>query len=171
MDVLMIVLRLLHVFAGVFWAGAVFINEGFLLPTVRATGPAGGQFMRHLVGVKKYSTRIAMSGMLVILTGLGMYWRNGSLSNGAFYRSRSGMVLGLGGLSAIIALIFGLTYILPAANRLTQIGNEVQAAGGPPSAEQAGAIAAMQKKMAMGSHVVSGLIAIAVVAMAIGRYV
>lgn len=171
MDVTMIVLRLLHIFAGVFWAGAVFINEGFLLPTVRATGPVGGQFMRHLVSVKRYPIRIATSGIIVILTGLGMYWRLGSVSGGAWYRSRPAMVYGIGGLAAIVALAIGLTLIMRAANRLAQIGNEVQASGSPPSAEQTATIAALQKRMSTGSHAVSGLIAVAVITMAIGRYV
>jgi hypothetical protein len=171
MDVLMIVLRLIHIVAGVFWAGAVFINEGFLLPTVKALGPVGGQFMRHLIGVKKYSVRIATSGFLVILSGIGMYWRNGSLSAGSWYRSHSAMVYGIGGISAIIALGFGLTFILRAASKLNEIGNAVQASGGPPSAEQAATIGVMQNRMSTGSHIVAGLIAITVIAMAIGRYV
>ena len=72
MNVTMIVLRIIHIGAGVFWAGAVFVNEGFLLPTMKATGPGGAPFMRHLMGVKKYPVRIATSGVLVILSGLGM---------------------------------------------------------------------------------------------------
>jgi hypothetical protein len=171
MNWLMIVLRVIHIAGGVFWAGAVFVNEGFLLPTVKALGPVGGQFMRHLVGVRKYSIRIATAGFLVILSGLGMYWRNGSISAGSWYRSRQAMVYGIGGLAAIIALVFGLTYILRAAGKITEIGNAVQASGGPPSAEQAAIMGAMQKRMSTGSHVVAGLIGITVIAMAIGRYV
>jgi hypothetical protein len=171
MDVTMIVLRVIHIFAGVFWAGAVFINEGFLMPTVRATGPVGVQFMRHLVGVKKYPMRIASAGFVVVLSGLGMYWRNGALSNGTWYRSRSAMVYGIGALAAIAGLTVGLSIILPATTKLGRLGDAIQSAGGPPTSEQAATIAALQKRMGTASHAVSGLIALAVIMMAIGRYV
>lgn len=171
MDVTTIVLRIIHIAAGVFWAGAVFVNEGFLLPTMKATGPGGAPFMRHLMGVQKYPVRIATSGVLVILSGLGMYWRNGSLSNGIWFRSRSAMVYGVGGLSAIIALVFGLAVLTRAAAKMNQVGAAVQASGGPPSPEQAATIAAMQQRITSGTHFVAGLIGITVIAMAIGRYV
>jgi hypothetical protein len=171
MNVTMIVLRIIHIGAGVFWAGAVFVNEGFLLPTMKATGPGGAPFMRHLMGVKKYPVRIATSGVLVILSGLGMYWRDGAMSNGTWYRSRQAMVYGIGGLSAIIALAYGLAVLTRAAAKMNQVGAAVQASGGPPSPEQAATIAAMQQRITSGTHFVAGLIGIAVIAMAIGRYV
>jgi hypothetical protein len=171
MDWLMIVLRLIHIAGGVFWAGAVFINEGFLLPTMKATGPAGAPFMRHLMGVQQYSVRIATAGFLVILSGLGMYWRNGSVSSGAFYRSRLGMTLGLGGLTAIIALTIGLAFILPATKKMAAIGNAIQSGGGAPTPDQASTMSAMQQRVATGSHMVAGLIGLTVITMAIGRYV
>ena len=171
MDVTMIVLRLIHIFAGVFWVGAVFVNEGFLLPAVRAVGPAAGPFMRHLTVVKRYPMRIATSGVLVILSGLGMYWRNGATSGGAWYRSRAAMTYGIGALAAITALAVGLAVIMRAASKLTQVGESIQAAGGPPSPEQAATVAALQQRMVTATHIVAGLLGISVIAMAIGRYV
>ena len=171
MNLTLIVLRIIHIGAGVFWAGAIFVNEGFLLPTMKATGPTGAPFMRHLMGVKKYPVRIATSGVLVILSGLALYWLNGSLASGAWYRSRPAMVYGIGGLSAIIALVFGLAVLTRAAAKLNHVGAAVQAAGGPPSPEQAATIAAMQQRITSGTHFVAGLIGITVLAMAIGRYV
>jgi len=42
MDVL--ILRLIHIGAGAFWVGAVFLNVLFLQPTAMALGPEGGCF-------------------------------------------------------------------------------------------------------------------------------
>ena len=41
----MLLFRLLHIFAGVLWVGGVVLIALFVQPTVRAIGPAGGQFM------------------------------------------------------------------------------------------------------------------------------
>jgi hypothetical protein len=46
----------------------------------------------------------------------------------------------------------------------------VQASGGPPSAEQAAQMAALQARMGRGMQAVAFLLLVAVVAMAIGRY-
>jgi hypothetical protein len=44
-----IILRLVHILAGVFWAGTVFLMAGFLVPTMRATGREGGVFVQYLM--------------------------------------------------------------------------------------------------------------------------
>ena len=33
-----LLLRLIHILAGIFWVGAIILIAGFLLPTARATG-------------------------------------------------------------------------------------------------------------------------------------
>src|SRR5438046_2518892 len=108
MDLTIIVLRLLHIVAGVFWAGAVFLTAGFLIPAVRATGPAGGQFMRQLVGKQGLPTRVVAAALVTVLSGLGLFWRNASLSSGAWPRSHPGMGYSIGALAALLALIPGI---------------------------------------------------------------
>ena len=39
MDVLMIVLRLIHIGTAVFWGGSAFFMVSFLTPAVQAAGP------------------------------------------------------------------------------------------------------------------------------------
>jgi uncharacterized membrane protein len=45
---LIIILRIIHIFSGVFWVGVSFFNIGFLQPTIRATGAEGQAVMRRL---------------------------------------------------------------------------------------------------------------------------
>ena len=45
MAILIIVLRIIHIFSGVFWVGFAFFNIGFLQPTVKATGAEGQKTM------------------------------------------------------------------------------------------------------------------------------
>ncbi|MBA3495855.1 MAG: hypothetical protein H0T86_01975, partial [Gemmatimonadales bacterium] len=40
-----LVLRLLHILGGSLWVGVAFLMAGFVIPTFRETGPAGGRFM------------------------------------------------------------------------------------------------------------------------------
>jgi uncharacterized membrane protein len=170
-DDMMIVLRVLHILSGVFWAGAVFFVAGFLMPSIRASGPAGGQVMYQMVAVRKYPIVAMIAAIVTILSGLAMYWRNISVSDGAFARSTSGMTYGIGAIAGIIAVTIGMTVLSPSTKRLSAIGDAVKAAGGPPSAEQASEMSRLQGRIGLAAKTVSVLLLIAVITMAIGRYV
>lgn len=171
MDLLIIVLRVLHIFAGVFWMGAVFVNEAFILPSVRATGPVGGHFIGYMVRVKGYPKRMIGAALVTIIAGLALYARNAAASNGAWAQTRAAMVYGIGGAAAILALYPGIWLGARSANALAAIGASIQAGGQAPTAEQQAEMAVLQKRLAMGSHATAGLTAIALLCMAIARYI
>ncbi|MGB3716048.1 MAG: hypothetical protein WA996_16605 [Candidatus Promineifilaceae bacterium] len=41
METWMVILRLIHIVSGIFWAGATFFLVGFVSPAVQATGLEG----------------------------------------------------------------------------------------------------------------------------------
>jgi hypothetical protein len=49
------------------------------------------------------------------------------------------------------------------------IGGQVQAAGGPPTAEQAGQMRSIQERLVRGSHIAAALMAIVLVLMVLSR--
>jgi hypothetical protein len=53
MDLLLIVLRVVHVGSAMAWFGGAVISSFFLLPTVQALGPAGEPFMDHLLNRRR----------------------------------------------------------------------------------------------------------------------
>jgi uncharacterized membrane protein len=168
---MMIVLRLIHVLAGVFWAGTVFFFASFLLPSMRDAGPAAGAISKQLIVVRKYPRTILIIAILTVLSGFALYGMDISLSNGAFARSRSGMVFGLGGIAATLTIVIGMIVMTPTANKMAALGAAIQAGGKPPTPEQAAEQGRLQKKMGMGTQIGAVLLFIAVVCMAIGRYV
>lgn len=168
---MMIVLRLIHVLAGVFWAGTVFFFASFLLPSMRDAGPAAGAISKQLIVVRKYPRVVLIIAILTVLSGFALYGLDISLSNGAFARSRSGMVFGLGGIAATLTIVIGIVIMTPTANKMAALGAAIQASGKPPTPEQAAEQAELQKKMGMGTQMSAALLFVAVVCMAIGRYV
>jgi hypothetical protein len=164
------VLRLIHILAGVLWAGANFTMAGFITPSVKATAPGSSGFMQYLAqksGLPRYAE---IAGWLTILAGLALYW---ILSDGfqlSWFVTRRGIVLALGGLLAIAAMILAYAVQKPAATRIGALGQEIQAAGGPPKAEQMAEMQALQNRMAQGARWTAILLAIAVEAMALSRY-
>jgi len=168
---MMLTLRFIHIVLGVFWGGAAFVTAGFLLPSAKAAGPGAGPMMRELIGVRRLPIVIMVAAILTVLSGLGMYWHDNSVSNGAFAKSRQGMTLGIGAALAIIAVIIGMIFVAPTGNKLTRLTATIAGAGAPPSAEQAKELAALQTRMALASRAATGLVGITIITMAIARYV
>ncbi len=65
-----ILLRLIHILSGVFWVGSVLFVARFLLPTLRAVGPAGGPVMQQLTQVRKLPSFM----MVVAILTPGAKW-------------------------------------------------------------------------------------------------
>ena len=167
---LMIVLRLIHIVLGAFWVGAAFVTAGFLLPSAQAAGPAAGPMMKQLIGVRRLPIVIMVAAILTVLSGFGMYWRDHSVSNGAFSRSAQGMTLGVGGIIALLTVGLGMGVITPAGKKLTELTGAIAASGGPPTAEQAKMMAALQGRMMTASRAAAAMLLITVSTMAIARY-
>ena len=162
-------LRLIHILAGVFWVGAIFIIAGFLLPTARATGREGGRFMQYLMLQRRLPVFLAIAMLLTVLSGFTLYGRLVSATHGAWAGTPPGIAYGVGGLAAIIGALVGMVVSGPAARRMAAIGG--RAAGeGAPSAGQQAEIERLQGRMVLGSRLVAGFLAVAAGAMAVARY-
>jgi hypothetical protein len=126
--------------------------------------------MRQLVKVRKVPGIIGMFSMLTVLSGAWMYWRNNSLSNGAFARSTAGMTYGVGAIFSILTAIIAVTLVARTGEKIIALGDQVEAGGAPPTPEQAAIGAALGKRMLFGARLGATCIVIAALAMATARY-
>ena len=94
MDPTLILLRLVHVLCGVFWAGALMFVVTFLEPSIRASGPEGAKVMRALIQ-RKYLNWIPILAAITILSGLWLMWIVSGGFAGAWFKSGAGMTLTL----------------------------------------------------------------------------
>lgn len=166
---LIIILRILHIGAGVFWAGAVFFLARFLGPAAGKLGPAAAPVMRELVEARRIHVALAVAAVVTVLAGALLYWNNIVASHGAWARSVSGQVYGIGAVCGVVALLIGATVNSPTATRIVALGASMQG-GAPPSAEAQGEMQRLQRRLAGASAVVATLLLVTVIAMAIARY-
>jgi hypothetical protein len=168
-DVYLVVLRIVHVLAGAFWAGSAITVFLFLQPTAREVGPAAGPFMTHL-GQKKRLPDITLGAAgLTILAGLLMYWRVSDGFDGDWITSAYGLAITIGALCAIGAVILGGAVVRPSMLRAGAIAQEAAASGGP-TPEQANEIQALQGKVRTSGAVIVPLLILAVALMASAQY-
>lgn len=165
------VYRLIHILAGAFWVGAALFTAFFLLPSLRAVGPAGGAVMEQIAQVRRLPLYMMGAMILTILSGIALYWRDSAGFNGAWMRSGPGITFSIGGLLGIVVAILGMVVITPAAKRLGMLAASMRAGGGPPSPEAMAEMQALQVRTAVLTRAGSLLLILATAAMAVARYV
>lgn len=169
MDVLMIILRLIHIFSGVFWAGSTFFLIGFLNPTIETAGPEGGRFMQRLIRQRPLTPALATAGGLTTLSGIIMYWLLGGFT-AAWFASGRGVALTIGGIAGIIALIIGGSFQGQATTRMSRLAQEIEAGGQPPTQAQMAELQALRERLAQGSIWTTAALVIALIGMSAAQY-
>jgi uncharacterized membrane protein len=167
---LIVVLRLLHIFAGVFWAGAIFTLARFVLPTVAASGAEGQRFMRSLALERGLTKTVTIAGLLSVLAGLWLMGIDSAWFQPSWMGSGMGVVLSIGALSGLGAAAVGVRSGLK-ASRLGVLFNEMDAAKGSPRPELVAEVQQISAKLAAGVRAVAIMLAITVICMAVARYV
>jgi hypothetical protein len=170
MDWYVIILRLVHIGAGVFWVGAAFVFFLFIQPSAREVGPEGQKFIGHLTTRRKLPGIILGSAILTVLAGILLYVEVSDGLNVDWITSGPGIGFTIGGLAALITVILGLAVTKPAADRMGALGQEVAASGGPPSPDQAAELQRLQARLMQIGRISMALLIIAVVTMATARY-
>jgi hypothetical protein len=168
----MVIFRFFHIVAGVLWVGSAFLFVGFIGPSAAEVGPASGPLLTAAVKKRKAVKVITALGGITVLAGWILWLKNMSLygSFGDWVSSRFGIVLTIGGVLATIAAVEGALGVGRGVERLVDVGNEVAASGGPPSAEQQAKIEELTKGVERSGKIDLTLLVLAVIAMATARY-
>lgn len=165
MTYLIWLLRIIHIVGGVIWVGGTLTMAFFIAPTVGATGEAGQKFVGHLMNNLKFSNRISAAAGLTILAGLILYGLD-ARAGSAWVRSSFGIGLSIGAGFALIGFVFGIM-IGRTTKAMAQLGAQMQ---GKPSAGQLTQMQSIRKQQATYSNISAAALILAVIFMAIARY-
>jgi hypothetical protein len=164
-QLVIIVLRLIHIIAGAFWVGSALMIALVLLPAARQAGPGG----EGALPMAKISEAMSLASLLTTGAGLLLY---GWVSRFAWgwIVSPVGLGLTLGSLSGLAAFLLGLLSTGPTAKKLAMLGGQIQAAGGPPTPEQRAELGRLQAKLTASSTWSTILATASLAFMAAARY-
>src|SRR6476661_2774489 len=118
------VLRLVHILAGAFWFGAIIFTARFLIPALRAVGPAAGPVMAQLEH-RKITPVMMSAAFLTLGSGIWLMFTVSGGQPGVWMRTGMGRTLGLGAALAILAMIVGMVVNPPAMKRVGEIAAAV----------------------------------------------
>ncbi len=167
MDFYVLLLRIVHIVGGAFWAGSAFVLVQFVAPAVTLAGPEGAKFMQRLVLGTRFVVVTATTAGLTVLTGLLLYWRASGGLRVEWMSTGTGVMFTIGGLAGLIALFAGLA-IGANSRKLAALGASLQ---GAPSPEQAAEIARLQNRLSNLSAATAILLLVVLIAMATAQYV
>lgn len=168
--ILLLVMRLLHILSGIFWAGSMIFTARFLLPAMQDAGPDGAK-----VGValakRRFMVVMPIVALVTIVSGSWLYWRVSGGFQDVFMRSGMGVTLGIGALCAIAAFLVGITVVRPAMTRAMALA---QSAAQASPADREGMLQtaqALRTRSTAATQLVALLLGLAAAAMALARYI
>jgi hypothetical protein len=167
---LIILLRIVHIFAGTLWIGAAITYLFFIKPSVKAIGPAGPQFMQNLTNRRKYPVFMISTSLLTVLAGGFLYWFSSGGLNTAWMASGPGLGFTIGSLASLVAFLVGSFGIGPTSAQMGALGQQIGESGGRPTPEQISTLQALEKKLSRAEMIDFVMLVIAMVTMATARY-
>lgn len=166
----MVVLRVLHIGLGVFWAGALLFMTWFVAPSVLDAGPDGAKVVQALQR-RGVMTILPIAAIITILSGLVLMWRVSVGFQPEWSRSPTGMALGIGAVAAIIGFGIGIGVMRPAQMKAAELAGTLgQITDAKAREARMAELQALRMRSAKASQWVAGLLAITVVTMAVARY-
>ena len=167
MDIFLLVLRLVHVFGGIFWVGGALMMNFFIGPTIGATAQAGKQFAGHLMTRTRLSMSLTISAILTVLAGGFLYWHDSQGFTSLWMSAGPGVGFGIGAVSALIGFVFGIM-VGQLNKKMALIGSQIKEGG--PTPEQLMQLQKIQNQLKVVSPINASSLIIAAVFMSIARY-
>lgn len=166
MNILVLILRLVHIVAAVIWGGGALIMEFFIGRTILATGESGQKFAQHLMNKIRMHRFMTAAALSTVLAGALLYWIDSDGFSSAWVSSGAGIGFGIGAVFGLIAFIFGAIFGSSNA-KLAEIGAQI---AGKPTDEQLSQIQAIQKRIKTVSPIHVYSMILAMIFMATARY-
>ena len=158
-------LRIIHIVGGVFWVGGSLVMTFFVIPSIGAMGESSQKFVGHLMNNLKFSSRMAAASGLTVLAGAILFGLD-ARAGAAWARSSFAIGLSIGAGFALIGFVLGIL-VGRSSKTMAQLGAQFQ---GKPTAEQLAQMQTIQKQQATYSTLSTVTLVLAVVFMAIARY-
>lgn len=162
--ILILLARTVHILGGILWAGAVFMMTAVVFPIITKHGTEGAGRWMGMIG-RKVGPASGIAALLTIVSGIYLM-----AVLHPHDTSLNGIVLMTGAVAALLSFVVGFFIGRPAGLKLSAL-SEQQAKSGAPSAELAEQVAALSRRSAVSAKFTAALLGLAVLAMALFRYI
>jgi hypothetical protein len=170
-DPVIVILRVLHIGAGVLWVGAAWTLFLFVSPTLAALGmEAERTFMQHVTRQRRLDRIVFGATIVTVGAGALLYWIDWQRLGATWFQTGFGIGITIGAAAAIAAFLLGPIAILPTVNKLNALGAQIDGGGAPPTPDQQAALQALTTRLRKVFTIDFALLVVAVALMATARY-
>jgi uncharacterized membrane protein len=166
MDYYLLLLRIFHIGAGVFWVGNVLLLTFVINPALKETGASGQKFVDYLITKKRFGTESSGAGTMAGIAGILLYWRDSQGFTSAWMQSSAGVGFGIGAVLGLIAFIFGIL----TDRQLKAMARLREQVEGAPSDEQMSQLQSLGKQQTTYLYICAVTLVLSLWVMAIARY-
>jgi uncharacterized membrane protein len=167
---LLLILRTIHIFAGVMWVGSAIFYLFLVDPTVKSLGSSGHKFMDHLITRQRYPVYMGVIATLTIVSGAFLFPTTSGSFSIAWMKTGPGLGFTIGSLVGISVFFVGFLMVKPRSEQLGKIGHQLIAEGGPPSPALLSELNVLDKKLKQAEYLDFVLLSISLILMAVARY-
>jgi uncharacterized membrane protein len=160
---LIVLVRVVHVMAGVLWAGATFVLAAAIAPISARYATEGAGRWSGLVAAR-VGRILGISALLTVLSG-GYLFATLHPKDG----SASGFVLKVGAIAALLSLVIGFLIARPSGLKLARLSEQHSLAAAPP-ADVLQTMSGLRLRATLSSRFTAALLGLAVLSMAGFRY-
>jgi hypothetical protein len=164
----LIVLRVVHILGGLFWVGSGLFSTFYLAPALKHAGPAAaGQIMASMQKRRMFQVMPAVA-ILTILSGLRLMMIV-SAGDSHWFVHPVGHTFAISGAFAILAFLTGVFVARPAMVRVGKLSQSAASDGASKELIMS-EVAKLQRRATMSSGIATAFLVLAVIGMAIARY-
>lgn len=166
----LVILRVIHIGAGMFWVGGFFTFFLFVQPAAMAIGPASTPFTYRLLRHQRFAVVLLSSAITTVLAGIWLLviTSNGLNPDALFNDSRIGYTIG--GVVAILTLGVGGGYVFPRTQIVERTIGQLLAEQRPPNPDEQALLGRITRETRRAGWVVATGLVIAVICMETASY-
>jgi uncharacterized membrane protein len=166
MNYYLLILRILHIGAGVYWVGSTLLLAFVITPALKATGGSGQKFVDYLITKKRFGTESAGAGGMAGIAGLLLYWHDSQGLTSAWMESSAGIGFAVGGVFGLIAFIFGIL----TDRKLKAMAGLREQLESAPSDEKSSQLQGLEKQQTTYLNICAVTLTLSLWIMAVARY-
>ena len=166
----LLVLRLIHIFGGIFWVGSMFLTTFFLTPAVRASPSVAGQVMAGLQ-TRRFFVVLPTVALITIASGIRLLYLASAGFAESYLSTATGRAFSVGGVAAIVAFLLAMLVSRPGFVRIGQLAATLSTL--TDESEKQRATVEMQRlsgRVGIANSFVVLMLVIAAAGMAVARY-
>ena len=163
-----LILRILHIGGGVIWVGSAILYLFLLIPAAKSAESAGRKFLQTLG--PRFGKMMGIVTTLTVVSGALLYARFFAGGIAFLWQSGVGMAFTVGAVAAVVSYVMGAAVFGKLQGRIETLGAALESSGAPPKPEQVREMNRLQSSLMTAYRFDFLLLTVAMIAMAVARY-